>query len=143
MQRDGFWTDYLPELEADLSKLRALSAANPAGTAMPCAAHSAQIAPLPWADDVPEEHRAGEPLTVTLCTDAATLLRNGVRLRYRHTNMLEGAFAAVPMKKTADGRWEATVPGEYLTPEWDLLVYFDAVNADGDGLIHPGLWHPR
>ena len=143
VQRDGFWTDYLPELEADMAKLRELSALNPADAAVPCAAHPAQIAPLPWVDDVPEEHKAGEPLTVTLWTDAATLLRNGVRLRYRHTNMLEGAFTAMSMTKTAGGPWEATIPGEYLTSEWDLLIYFDAINAYGDGLIYPGLWHPQ
>ncbi|MEF8901195.1 MAG: hypothetical protein V5A25_08240, partial [Halovenus sp.] len=41
-----------------------------------------------------------------------------------------------------DGGYSGTIPAEYVTPEWDLLVYLTATR-DGDGLVHPGLFHPE
>jgi hypothetical protein len=65
---------------------------------------------------------------------------DAVRLHYRHTNQLEGAFESVEMEPV-DGGYRATVPGEYLTPEWDLLAYVSAVDAAGDVTVVPGLYH--
>ena len=39
--------------------------------------------------------------------------------------------------------WEGVIPGDYIIPEWDLLVYVSAVEYNGDGNIFPGLDHPR
>jgi hypothetical protein len=46
------------------------------------------------------------------------------------------------MERTGDG-YRATVPGEYVTTEWDLLVYVTAVDEAGNGVVAPGLFHPN
>ena len=62
-------------------------------------------------------------------------------LHYRHTNLLEGDFVQRTMQR--DGNtYHAIVPGDYLTPEWDLLLYTSTRLNDDAVLIVPGLWHP-
>ncbi|MEF8827441.1 MAG: hypothetical protein V5A49_00295 [Haloarcula sp.] len=89
---------------------------------------------------VPDEHPAGEPLDVEFAPGSLPGLKN-VTLHYRHTNQLEGAFETVPMERAGD-RYRATVPAEYVTPEWDLLVYVSATDEAGNGIVAPGLFHP-
>lgn len=40
--------------------------------------------------------------------------------------------------RTADGYF-CKIDGAYLTLEWDLLIYFEAPDENGDGLIYPGI----
>ena len=42
------------------------------------------------------------------------------------------------MMRTADGYF-CKIDGAYLTLEWDLLIYFEAPDENGDGLIYPGI----
>ena len=42
------------------------------------------------------------------------------------------------MEKQEDG-FTCTLEGSYMTPEWDLLVYFDSVDEQGDAILYPGI----
>lgn len=88
--------------------------------------------------DVPDDHPAGESLRLTVTSSSLSDLER-VTLHYRHTNQLEGAFETASMEKTSDGH-TASVPSDYLSPEWNLLVYVTAVDGDGNGVIAPGLF---
>ncbi|MDR3120130.1 MAG: hypothetical protein LBU58_02165 [Clostridiales bacterium] len=167
--RDGNWKDFLPELDADLKKLGEMLADASAdtdteaadtdtgvastvadtgaiaGVKINAAANSipdANVAPLVWRDDVPPAWKVGAALPVTLRTGPQDRLRGGVRLRYRHTNQMEGKFLSAAMEYR-DGVWRAEIPADYVVPEWDLLVYFEATAPNGDGMNFPGLWHPQ
>jgi len=137
--RKGHWKDFLPELDADIKRLSALpGSAQKASPEIP----PAPITPLLWSDNVPPACPHGEALQITLKTGFLEALSGPVRLRYRHTNQLEGHFISIEMKQ-AEGSYEAEIPASYITPEWDLLIYFQATAPDGSGLIFPGLSHPN
>jgi hypothetical protein len=146
--RRGQWRDYIPELDADMARLEALlndekqtDSHSPAGfpvTSRPLAEAKA------WPRleiEVPSVWPAGKELAIEVQTGAADRFPNGLTLRYRHTNQLEGAFKSVKMKPTDKG-FVGVIPGRYILKEWDLLVYITGVLSSETVLIHPGLYHP-
>jgi len=142
----GTWADRLGELDADVDRLETLLEANGlaradgdrTGFELP-APSGLGASPLPtYGLDVPDRHPAGDPLDVRL--DAGALERpDRVRLRYRRANQLEGAFRSVAMERV-DGDYRATVPADYLSPAFDLLVYATVVDGD-EAAVVPGLYH--
>jgi hypothetical protein len=65
-----------------------------------------------------------------------------VQLHYRHTNLLEGEFNQVSMARRGS-TYRVEIPGGYLTPEWDLLLYASVPLSQTAVHIVPGLWHPE
>jgi len=149
--RDGNWKDFYEELDADIAALEELAPENAANAGsisvtddygdgnIHLSSPGLQMA-ASWRDDAPAACVAGEPLAVTLRTGETDVFRDGVTLRYRHTNQLEGHFLRQPME-LRDGAWRAEIPAGYITPEWDLLLYFEAASPEGDGMLHPGVWN--
>ena len=37
------------------------------------------------------------------------------------------------------GSWSATIPGEFIVPEWDLMYFVEVMDAQGCGRISPDL----
>jgi hypothetical protein len=37
------------------------------------------------------------------------------------------------------GEFTATIPGEFIVPEWDLMYFFEIVDVHGNGINHPDL----
>jgi hypothetical protein len=138
--RTGTWSDYLPEIDADIEKLTEI--AEDASSSASLQMVKPQIAPPAWRDNLPKICKSGQALPVTLEVCAQDSFRGSIKMRYRHTNQLEGAFLSAELVYS-NGVWRGEIPGEYITPEWDLLVYFEAVSYEGDGIIYPGLWHPN
>ncbi|MCL1794217.1 MAG: hypothetical protein FWG34_10130 [Oscillospiraceae bacterium] len=139
--RTGTWSDYFPEIGADIAKLKEIAEDAPLPfdeIHMP----TARISPPAWSDNLPKNCPSGKDLPVTLELCAQDGFRGNVRVRYRHTNQLEGAFLSGELVYS-NGAWHGEIPGNYITPEWDLLVYFEAVSHEGDGIIYPGIWHPQ
>jgi hypothetical protein len=80
--------------------------------------------------------RAGEPVRVgARVSDPSGV--EWVRLRYRHLCQLED-YASVPMRRSGD-RYEAEIPGSFVTAEWDLQYFVEAMDCAGNGAIHPDL----
>ena len=35
--------------------------------------------------------------------------------------------------------WSATIPGEFIVPEWDLMYFVEVMDENGNGRIFPDL----
>lgn len=75
---------------------------------------------------------AGQPVTLTIrvpaAADAAAL-----RLYYRPVNQL----AKFKMIEAAAGQSSFTIPGDDVSPKWDLMYYFEVLNRNGGGWFCP------
>ncbi len=138
--RRGQWRDYIPEIDADLAKLESLlkgASDFPTASIGPAGVEAWPSLSL----ELPLDWPAGKDLVVEVQTGAADRFPQGLTLRYRHTNQLEGAFKSVKMAPTENG-YRGGIPGRYIQKEWDLLVYITAVLSTEIVLICPGLYHP-
>jgi hypothetical protein len=89
----------------------------------------------------PESARAGHALKIEMRTAAFGESEAPPVLRYRHTDQTEGLFHTLEMESKA-GVYSAFIPAEYVTPEWDLLVYITVQGPSGVCLMLPGVYHP-
>ncbi len=70
---------------------------------------------------------------------AAPVALKWIRLRYRHVNQKED-FGTSDMKlDSKTGLYAASIPGSYVTTQWDLMYYLEIVDIHGDGRIYPDL----
>jgi hypothetical protein len=82
--------------------------------------------------------RAGQPLRITARVSDPSGVRI-VRLRYRHVTQFED-YAAVEMRPADEpGVFAATVPGEFIVPQWDFMYFLEAIDQAGNGLCWPDL----
>jgi len=146
--RSGTWADRTVELDADVAMLEALlEAALEGGRELaevdwpPATGGSAEAAPPRLQMHVPATWRAGRDLPIEVAVSGGERLPDGLVLRYRHTNQLEGPFERIEMSKTANG-YRATVSGTYVQEEWDLLIYVAGLLSPQQALIYPGLYSP-
>ena len=63
-------------------------------------------------------------------------------IHYRHANQLEGPFQLAHMEPSGDG-YTGHIPRDYITSEWDLLVYFSDLEPGRNPLLLPGIFHPE
>lgn len=138
----GQWTDRLEEIDADIEELaRILDQSDAEITDETDFDRTEPLSFTPPSYDVnlPETVRPGEPIDVRVRVGEMNP-HGGLTLHYRHTDQSEGAFKTVDMAPTDQG-YQATIPGEYVTPEWDLQVYLSAIDEAGNSLLYPGLYH--
>ena len=148
--RTGNWKDRLPELEKDVRKLAELLEEAGGGiveTGQDSPGEVPEVESTPpnvnlpsFEANVPAVWKAGEDLVIDVVLGELTSVRQPLNLYYRHVNQLEGAFKVSPMEKRERG-YRGVVPGEYILPEWDLMVYFSGVDQKGQPLLYPGLYH--
>lgn len=143
-QRRGNWRERLEkEVQPDLDALRALMERSGV-TPSERTPRFAPIASLPDSRarfDVPETCPAGQPLRVGFRpSDAAGFF--SARMYYRHTNQYDYEYRAQEMR-WENGGWTAVIPADYVEAQWDLIVYFTAVTAEGETAVLPGVCHPE
>ena len=131
--RRGSWRDYLEENEKDRECLKKLCEGIPEKEKE---AEGPVTAPCGWKVYAPRHQEVGKASHVTLKTEQK--FRFDPVVRVRHTNQLEGNFRSYPMMKIPGG-WRGMVPPEEFSPEWDTLLYLQAVAEDGSGLCWPGI----
>jgi hypothetical protein len=79
-----------------------------------------------------------EDLQVTAqVTDASAVKR--VRLRYRHVTQFEDYEETGMYFDPKAGLWSGTIPGDFITPEWDLMYYVQVMDDQGNGRMYPDL----
>ena len=144
--RHGTWRDLQCEIEADLTVLHNMLTENglnmPSGIAYCYEPKPFDITCCTLSSELPKTHRAGAPLSITVKASALSDIEGTpLILHYRHTNQLEGVFKTLPMEKMEDG-FEAVIQGEYITSDWDLMVYITLQKKDGSCLVYPGIYHP-
>jgi hypothetical protein len=80
--------------------------------------------------------RPGEDLNVTAKVTAPAGVRS-ILLRYRHLNQKED-YETLPMTEANDkGVYSASIPGAFITAQWDLMYYVEIVDNHGVGRIYP------
>jgi len=62
-----------------------------------------------------------------------------VRLRYRHVTQFEDYQSAQMQYDPQTGLWSATIPGEFVVPQWDLMYFIEAVDTQGNGRMFPDM----
>lgn len=82
--------------------------------------------------------RPGEELQVSARIHDASGVK-WARLRYRHLTQFEDYQSAEMHRNPATGLWQATIPGNFILPEWDLMYFLEAVDRAGNGRMTPNL----
>ena len=62
-----------------------------------------------------------------------------VRLRYRHATQFEDYRTEAMQHDPQTGLWTATIPGEFVVPQWDLMYFVEAVDTYGNGRMYPDM----
>jgi hypothetical protein len=66
---------------------------------------------------------------------------HSVRLRYRHVTQYED-YATLDMRPTGRAdEYAATIPPEFIVPEWDVMYFIEAVDRAGNGTHWPNFEH--
>jgi len=141
VSRRYHWRDRLPEIGRDIAKLKEMLVEK--GLEPVCGSEEyseRSSGMISYRSSVPAECRAGEDLVLNVELGEITRLAGGLTMHYRHMNQLEGYFKTAEMRKTDKG-YCGVIPGEYITPEWDLMVYFSCTDQNGDVHILPGVYH--
>ena len=137
----GHWRDELAKLTADLGDLRSqcdqLKESPATGKAWQPATTGDRSPPRVEHTRVATA-KPGAPLRIVVqVTDPSGVA--SVRLRYRHLTQYEN-YVSLEMTPTgADGEFAATVPGEFLVPQWDFMYFIEATGQAGNGTIWPDL----
>jgi hypothetical protein len=102
-----------------------------AGKQTPAPQWFPKVLPRPAISHHPSESvEAGRPMPVTVKIAPASSA-TVVRLYYRPVNQL----AKFKMIENREGSF--TIPGEDISPKWDLLYYFEVLNSGGGGWFEP------
>src|SRR5206468_6499089 len=62
-----------------------------------------------------------------------------VRLRYRHVTQFEDYQTLEMRPMDEPGRYVATVPGDFLVPQWDFMYFIEAIDKAGNGVMWPDM----
>ena len=62
-----------------------------------------------------------------------------VRLRYRHVTQYEDYKVEEMRYNPQAGLWSATIPGEVIVPQWDLMYFIEAIDTQGNGRMYPDM----
>lgn len=151
------WQEMLKEINTDMAKLEELvQQENPSqkAAALGKVIHPVQNSnsflsnlsftlTLQIKDNVPETWIAGKDLPVKIKMNSLGKLNlDQLTLHYRRANLAEGEFKRVEMEKTPEG-FKGKIPGDYITADYDLLVYLGGIEENGNAMIYPGLYHPE
>jgi hypothetical protein len=80
------------------------------------------------------EHAPGQPLEIVADVNDNSSVQKVV-LYYRPTRQTMEYSAATMMK--VGEKYVATIPGAFITTEYDMMYYFEAFDSHGNGSIHP------
>lgn len=83
----------------------------------------------------PGRAQPGTPVPVRVAVTSGRELQ-ALRLHYRHVDQSED-WRIVEMLPTAGGLYQATIPGEFVHPGWDLMYAIEAIDDLGAGVFSP------
>src|ERR1700722_9935657 len=79
--------------------------------------------------------RIGEDIPIRVKAQTPQKLA-ALRLYYRHLDQSED-WNIVEMRHRSNSEYEATIPGEFVVPNWDLSYSIEAVDISGAGAFYP------
>ncbi len=62
---------------------------------------------------------------------------NSVKLRYRHLTQFEDYNTLEMKPDTKSEKWVATIPGDFIVPEWNLMYFIEVTDQKGNGKMFP------
>jgi hypothetical protein len=144
VHRTGFprhWKEELQKLQQGLEQLSAQRS-----QARPAAATAAPERRAPSGDtQAPRVRlepagtaRPGQDLRIAARADDASGVKS-MRLRYRRLTQFEDYQAADMSLEVKTGLYAAQIPGGFITPEWDLMYFVEAMDKHGNGRNYPDL----
>ncbi len=134
----GHWRDELAKLKANLDKLESQAGSPTASSTQPAVWSPPDADPsVPIVDaDRTVSAQAGKPLRIVAHISDSTGVKS-VRLHYRHVTQYEN-YLTLDMQPTGSAdEYAATIPGEFLTPNWDAMYFIEAINKPGNGTLWP------
>ena len=78
----------------------------------------------------------GRPIRVTVQAEDPSGIA-WVRLRYRHVTQFEDYETLDMRYDRKTGTYSATIPGEFVIPEWDVMYFIEAMDTKGNGRMYP------
>ena len=137
--RRGTWRDLKKELEADLNTIeKLLDGASVTDTLYKKEKEEKELC---LSSEFPAEVKAGSDIRIRVSKTGVGIWPDTPVLHYRHVNQTEGLFHTLVMTETGEG-YEAVIPGEYVTADWDLMVYITVQKRNGICSMYPGIYNP-
>jgi hypothetical protein len=141
VERVGFprhWKDELPRLRAGIASLE---------QQLKTADASSKVVTRSWpSDHDPPKVQLLPVGTAKPGVDLEIAVKAGdrsgmkaVRLRYRHLTQYEDYQTAEMTMDRVSGVYRARIPGSFVTREWDLMYFVEAVSKAGNGVRSPDL----
>ncbi|WMJ86261.1 hypothetical protein [Anaerocolumna sp. MB42-C2] len=90
----------------------------------------------------PDKINALESLKVKVSIVGNTHIHELPLLHYRHVDQTEGLFHSIKMYPDGE-EYKAVIPADYITAQWDLMLYITVQEASGDCTMYPGIYHPE
>ncbi len=138
VHRVGFprhWSEELQKLQLGLEQLRAQrKEARPA----PAPEAHNETPPPRVRLEAPGAARPGQDLRVAARVEGAPDVAS-MRLRYRHLTQFDDYETVEMLPEKQSGLYVARIPGAFITPEWDLMYFVEAINKNGNGRNYPDL----
>ncbi|MDP2995869.1 MAG: hypothetical protein Q8N47_00185 [Bryobacterales bacterium] len=82
--------------------------------------------------------RPGQDLRIAARAEDASGVKS-MRLRYRRLTQYEDYQAVDMSLDVKTGLYVAQIPGGFITPEWDLMYFVEAIDKQGNGRNYPDL----
>lgn len=134
----GHWRDALGKLEANLTKLEAEAAAAKSTASAPAwmpASDNSPSAPVVTHERIVTAP-LGQPLRIVAWVTDPTGIQS-VRLRYRHVTQFEDYLTTDLQPTGKANEYAAAIPAEFLTNQWDVMYFIEAINRAGAGTQWP------
>ena len=139
--RRGTWADRTCELEADQKTMGDLLRENGIARAETLHTGYEPGAAAEVSAEFPDCIEAGRDLTVTAHIYGIQESETVPVFHYRHVNQTEGLFHTIPMQWDGTA-YTAVIPADYITSDWDLMVYVTVQGSSGNCGMFPGAYHP-
>lgn len=139
--RRGTWNDLTCELEADrnaLEKLLTKSRIEKKDALMHTYLPAEE---LKITAAFPDKVTPGQSLKIKVRSAGMIGLQTLPVLHYRHVDQTEGLFHTLKMYP-GEEEYQAVIPGDYITAQWDLMVYITVQGGSGSCTVFPGIYHP-
>ncbi len=144
VHRVGFprhWKEELQKLRQGLERLAAERREARAGGAVapqPARRQTEDTQPPRVRLEAVGKARPGQDLRITARAEDPSGVKS-MRLRYRRLTQFEDYQAADMALDPQTGLYVARVPGDFITPKWDLMYFVEAIDQHGNGRNYPDL----
>ena len=136
----GHWKDRVAAIKADIAAMEKGDVVGTPTHAGPAAEAIATVQSRPTRPSANCRHTepgtfvAGKDLTLTLAAEGTDI--SDMKLYYRHVNQAD-AWQVLPMQ-TANGSFQATIPGSYTQSQFPLQYYFGMTKGNQGSALFPG-----